>query len=94
MLQISCLTLESIGLHVPIFFGCWWHMEFPGQGSDSTCAAAVATRGPLTHCDRPGTELVSWHCRDTADPVVPQLELHVPIFKTGTIQVLSFNHGL
>ena len=27
---------------------------------------------PLTHCDGLGIEPASWHCRDAADPGVPQ----------------------
>ena len=38
-------------------------------------AAPAATQDPLTHCAGPGIEPVSWHCRDAADPIVPQREL-------------------
>ena len=40
-----------------------------------TYAKAVATLDPLTHCAGPGIEPVSWHCKDTTDPIVPQWEL-------------------
>ena len=43
--------------------------------ADVTYAAAVAAPDPLTHCSRLGMKPVSTHCRDAADPVVPQWEL-------------------
>ena len=30
---------------------------------------------PLTHSAGLGSESASWHCRDTANPIVPQQEL-------------------
>ena len=44
-------------------------MEFQGQESP------VVKPDPLTHYARPGIQYVSWHCRDAADPIVPQWEL-------------------
>ena len=41
---------------------------------------------PLTHCPGPGIEPVSWCCRETAYPIVPQLgiELGGRVVRTGT----------
>ena len=50
-------------------------MEFVGQGSDPTCATAVAALDPLTHCAGLGIEPASWSCRDALNPIVPQQEL-------------------
>lgn len=52
------------------------HMEFPGQGSDSSRRCDPCLRhsnaGSSTHCTWPGIEPRSWRCRATADPGVPQ----------------------
>ena len=45
------------------------------QAADVTCAAAAATRDPLTHCAGLWMESASWSCRDSAHAVVPQREL-------------------
>ena len=50
-------------------------MELLGQRSDQIGAAAVAMLAPLTHCAGLEIKLVSWHWRDTTDPVAPQQEL-------------------
>ena len=62
------------------------HIEFLGQGSDlnrscDLCAAAAAMPDPLTHWAWPGIEPASWHCRDAANPLAPQWELHCLLLK-------------
>ena len=53
-------------------------MEFLGQGQIQATAATYAATStaldPITHCTGPGIKPVSQHCRDTADPIVPQQE--------------------
>ena len=57
-------------------------MEFLGQGSDPShcCNPCYSSCGkqldPLTHCVRPGIKPVSWSCRDTANLVASQWDLH------------------
>lgn len=41
------------------------------QTSVATYTAALATVDPIIHCAGLGIELMSWHCRDATDPVVP-----------------------
>ena len=52
-----------------------WHMEILGQGLNLSCTTAAVMPDPLTHCVGLGMEPVSWCCRDTANPIVPQWEL-------------------
>ena len=55
-----------------------------------TYAAAAAMLDPLIHHDRRGIELVSWCCRDTTSPVVPQRELPLVYYITkGTVKDTS-----
>ena len=60
------------------------HIELLGQGSDpaavATYALAAAMPSPLTHGAGQGSWPYSFcpGCRDTADPVSPQLELLDP----------------
>ena len=62
------------------FLATLWPTEFPGQGSDLSCncdlGRSCGNTRPLTHCTGPGIKPVSQCCRDTADPLVPQWELH------------------
>jgi len=45
------------------------------HGSNRRPSHHCDLQDPLTNCARPGVEFVSWCCRDTANPVVPQWEL-------------------
>ena len=54
------------------------HMEFLGQGSDLSCSCSDA--GSLTHCARPGIQLISQQFQDTASPLAPQQELLSSVF--------------
>ena len=45
------------------------------QATVATYVAAAATPDLLTHCAGPGIKPASWHCRDAANPIVPQWEL-------------------
>ena len=45
------------------------------QAAVATCAAAVAMLDPLTHCAGLGIKPASWHCGDTANPIVSQQKL-------------------
>ena len=64
------------------FFATLQHMEFLGQESDPNhcCNPCYSSCGkqldPLTHCVRPGIKPVSWSCRDTANLVASQWDLH------------------
>ena len=62
-------------------FGIWssWAQD-QIQAAVSTYTVATATLDLLTHCARPGIEPLSSHCRDTANPIVPQWELLPKIF--------------
>ena len=40
-----------------------------------SCATDVAMSNPLTHCAGLGIQPVTFHCREAADPIVPQWEL-------------------
>ena len=67
-----------------LFFGRFepYGVAGPGDQLDpratvAACAMAVAMPDPLTYCVRLGIKPASWHCRDTANPVVPQEE---PLF--------------
>ena len=42
-----------------------------------TCAAAVATPDPLTHCAWLGIKPVSWHRRDATNALAPQQKLQM-----------------
>ena len=42
-----------------------------------TYAIAVAMQDHLTQCTGPGIEPVSWHCRDSTNPIAPEQELHL-----------------
>ena len=46
-----------------------------GARDQIRAAAAVATLLPLIRHARPGIKPVTWHSRDTADPIAPQQEL-------------------
>ena len=85
--QAVCLTalfssFRSYFFNLKKFF-CLPHGIWRSQGRDQNSAAvatytkAVVTRDPLTNCAGPGVEPVSWHCRDTANPIVPQWEIPV-----------------
>ena len=51
------------------FLAALWHMEFLGQGSDTSSSCNL---GSLTYCARPGIKSVSQCCRDTAtEPAAP-----------------------
>ena len=70
-----------------LFFGCFkpYGVARPGdqldpQATVAAYAMAVAMPDPLTHCARLGIKPASWHCRDTANPVVPQQELPFVLF--------------
>ena len=66
-------------MHNEVFFflfcggrATWHHMEFPGQGSDSSTvviyAAAAVTPHPVTHCAGARIKLASWCYGDATDP--------------------------
>ena len=63
------------------FFGCPQHMEFPGQGSALSCSCDLYhscgnARSFNQLCQAGDQTYMSWHCREAADPVVPQWQLH------------------
>ena len=66
---------------LPIFFFLFlfWHVEFPGQGSDPRCSCdlchSYGNAGSLTHSARSGIEPVSQCSGGTANPTVPLQEL-------------------
>ena len=80
------LVLKLFACGVLLFFVSFF-LFWPPQGTWSSWArsqilvtvvtntTAAATLGPLTHCTGPRIEPASWHCRDTADPVMPHWEL-------------------
>ena len=78
MYEITFIYQKLFALFCFSFLATPWHMEFPGQGSD------VRQSWDLWYsCEIPDpltlflevTELVSWCCRDAANPTVPQWEL-------------------
>ena len=83
------ITLQFVGYQAIFFFSSVFvcvcvcvcvcvsspqHMEFLAHGSDLSHSCNVHA-GSFTHCTRPGIELASWCCRNTADPIMPQQEL-------------------
>ena len=58
-----------------------WHMEFPGQGSDSSHGPDLShncgNSGNLTHCARLGNEPASQLSQEATNPVAPQKELQL-----------------
>ena len=60
------------------FLAALKRMEFPGQGSGSSCTCD--NTDCLTHRARPGIQPASQHSRDATDPVGPQQELWVGMF--------------
>ena len=58
-----------------------------------TYAAAVAIVDLLTHYAGPGIEPTSWHCRDAADPTVPQQKLLSYLFPCSSL-LFPFLHWL
>ena len=81
---------SSIGGHfnhlwVFLFFGFFgpprgiWSSQARDQirATVSTHATAAAMPDPLTHCVSLGLKPASWHCRDAADPIVPQRKLQM-----------------
>ena len=63
------------------FFGCPQHMEFPDQGSALSCSCDLYhscgnARSFNQLCQAGDQTYMSWHCREAADPVVPQWQLH------------------
>ena len=69
------------------FLAAPWHTEFQGQGSDlhHSCDPPHSSATPehLTYSAQLGVEPVFWHCRDTADPGVPQRGALFFFFSTG-----------
>ena len=62
------------------FYGCpEADGSFPASDKDSAATAiytaSMAMPDPLTHCPRPEIKPVTWHSRDTANPIAPQQEL-------------------
>ena len=60
-------------------------MEFQGQGSDPSHSCdlshSCSDARSLTHCAGPEIKLVSQCSQDTANPIVPQWELPLYLFK-------------
>ena len=80
----KALTVRSTArIHVQDFFSSFLatrqYMQFLGQSSDLSRSydlhRSCSTLDPLTFCAWQGIQPVSWHCRDTANPLVPQREL-------------------
>ena len=74
------------------FLAALRYMEFPGQGLDPSCCCDIhhscnnaESFNPLCQAS---IELASWFCRYTADPVVPQQELLLWIFKKSFYRAL------
>ena len=72
-------TLKQISCEFYFFLFFWpppgiWNSQARDKipATPMTYTAAVATLGPLTQCAGLGTEPVSWHCKDAADPGAPQ----------------------
>ena len=70
------------------------------QATVATYPEDAATPELLPHCTQLGIESVSWHCRDTTNPVVPQQELpHIYIhiycfsyiFHYGLLQDIEYS---
>ena len=57
----------------PAYESCWARDQI--QATVATNAAAAAILDPLTHCTGPGIRPETWHCRDTASPIVPEWKL-------------------
>lgn len=59
------------------FFGHSAAFGVPGPGiRDLSCSCDLRhSQIPWSHCAGLGIDPVSWHCRDSADPVAPQREL-------------------
>ena len=79
-LQLSVLRLAAV--HPPPFLASPWHMEFLGQGSDSSCDLSCRGRNAesFTRCARLGIEPASQCSQDATNPVAPQWELLQDIF--------------
>ena len=61
------------------FLAAWWHMEFPGQGSDPSqsheLSHSCGNTASLSHCAGPGITPSTQCFQDAADPTEPQQEL-------------------
>ena len=64
-----------------LFVFLFWPPCGTGVPGDQIWAAAMAVQDPPTHWAKQVMEPVSWHCRDTANPIVPQQELPVIYFQ-------------
>ena len=78
--SLCCTAQINTILFLVFVLAAQRHMEFSGLGyiqdaAVETCATDIAMPHPLIHCAGLGIEHVSWHCRDTAHPVVSQQEL-------------------
>ena len=51
-----------------LFLAAPGHMEFPGQGSDSSCSFDLCVAAPTPNG---GNQTVSQHSQDAADPIAP-----------------------
>ena len=61
-----------------------------------TYILATVMPDPLTYCTGLGLKPLFWHCKDTADPIVPQWELHTLVFNIAhgefALMIPSFIH--
>ena len=83
-LMIVLQNLALVSLYIYIFLAAPCHMEFLGQGSNSShsydLSRSCGNAGSLTHCGGAGIKPASQRSQDAADPVAPQRELHLHWF--------------
>ena len=62
------------------------------QAAVTIYATAVAMLDPSTQCTRPGIEPASWHCKDAADPFVPEWELPKNFLRMVIFRIISVDN--